>query len=232
MTYTQDNGLAELAKKIEILNSPLDIDRKRDIIVLNTTESSDNKKNDRHTRNTICHKCKQYGHTKKQCDRHNKIVKQISKLEFEKDVINELMEMFDVKQKEIDQVKKKKELKSTNPLKVNKRKRKQRDIIMKLIENLPNHLKDKKEYLIKLKDSIDIPIACIKCRKYGHHVTECGKREKAKKEKTKVKQDGVDIKPVTLQDLMTEAKILKQEIKEDNSTDIDEQNIVEIINLK
>ena len=27
-------------------------------------------------------------------------VKQISKLEFEKDVINELMEMFDVKQKE------------------------------------------------------------------------------------------------------------------------------------
>ena len=109
MTYTQDNGLAELAKKIEILNSPLDIDRKRDIIVLNTTESSDNKKNDRHTRNTICHKCKQYGHTKKQCDRYNKIVKQISKLEFEKDVINELMEMFDIKQKEIDQVKKKEE---------------------------------------------------------------------------------------------------------------------------
>ena len=32
------------------------------------------------------------------------------------------MEMFDVKQKEIDQVKKKEELKSTNPLKVNKRK--------------------------------------------------------------------------------------------------------------
>ena len=102
MTYTQDNGLAELAKKIEILNSPLDIDGKRDIIVLNTTESSDNEKNNRHTRNTICHKCKQYGHTKKQCDRHNKIVKQISKLEFEKDIINELMEMFNVKQKEIE----------------------------------------------------------------------------------------------------------------------------------
>ena len=83
-----------------------------------------------------------------------------------------------------------------------------------------------------MKDSIDIPIACFKCKKYGHHVTECGKREKTKKEKTKVKQDGVDIKSVTLQDLMTEAKILKQEIKEDNSTDIDEQNIVEIINLK
>ena len=83
-----------------------------------------------------------------------------------------------------------------------------------------------------MKDSIDIPIACIKCRKYGHHVTECGKREKAKKEKTKMKQDGTNIKPITLQYLMTEAKIVKQEIKEDNSTDIDEQNIVEIINLK
>ena len=63
----------------------------------------------------------------------------------------------------------------TNPLKVNKRKRKQKDIIMKLIDNLPNHPKDKKCYLLKLKDSIDIPIACIKCRKYGHHVTECRK---------------------------------------------------------
>ena len=61
-----------------------------------------------HTRNTICHKCKKYGHTKKQCDRHNKIVKPINKLEFEKDVINESMEMFDVKQKEIDQVTKRK----------------------------------------------------------------------------------------------------------------------------
>ena len=66
-------------------------------------------------RNTICHKCKEYGHTKKQCDIHNKIVKQISKLEFEKDVINELMEMFDVKQKEIEQVKKKKRTKINQP---------------------------------------------------------------------------------------------------------------------
>ena len=87
-----------------------------------------------------------------------------------------------------------------------------------------------------MKDSIDIPIVCFKCRKYGHHVTECGKREKAKKEKdkkekTKMKQDGVDIKPVTLQDLMIETKMVKQEIKEDNSTNIDEQNIAEIINL-
>ena len=145
--------------------------------------------------------------------------------------------MFNAKQKEIDQVTKKEELKLTNPLKVNKIKRKQKDIIMKLIDNLPNHLKDKKDYLLKLKDSIDIPIACIKCTKYGHHVTECGKGEKAKKEKdkkekTKMKQDGINIKPVTLQDLMREAKMVKQEIKEDNSTNIDEQNIAEIINLK
>ena len=85
---------------------------------------------------------------------------------------------------------------------------------MKLIDNLPNHLKDKKDYLLNLEDSIDIPIAYIKCRKYGHHATECEKGEKAKKgkdkkEKTKKKQDGIDIKPVTLQDLMTEAKIVK-----------------------
>ena len=126
--------------------------------------------------------------------------------------------MFDVKQKEIDQVNKKEELKSTNPLKVNKRKRKQKDIIMKLIDNLPNHLKDKKGYLLKLKDSIDIPIACIKCRKYGRHVTECGKgekskKEKNKKEKTKMKQDGTNIKLVTLQGLMTEAKIVNKKLK-------------------
>ena len=144
------------------------------------------------------------------------------------------MEIFNVKQKEIDQIMKNEEIKSTNPLKINKRKRKQKDIIMKLIENLPNHHKDKKEYLLKLKDSIEIPIVCIKCRNYGHHVIECekAKKEKDKKEKTKKKQDGVDKKPVTLQDLMTEAKMVKQEIKKDNSTEIDEQNIAEIINLK
>ena len=143
--------MIELTKKIEILNSPLDIDIERGITVLNTTESSDNEENDKLIRNTIYHWCKQYGHTKRQCDRHNKIVKQISKLEFEKDVINELMEMFDVKQKEIDQGKNKEELKSTNPLKVNKRKRKQKDIIMKLIDNLPNHLKDKKRLFTKFE---------------------------------------------------------------------------------
>ena len=87
--------------------------------------------NDRHTRNIICHKCKGYGHTKKQCDRHDKIVKQISKLEFEKDVINELMEIFNFKKKEIDQVTKKEELKSTNPLKVNERKGKYRKLTWK-----------------------------------------------------------------------------------------------------
>ena len=58
------------------------------------------------------------------------------------------------------------------------------------------------------------------------------KVKKDKKEKTKKKQIGIDIKLVTLQNLMTEAKMGKQEIKEDNSIDIDEQNITEIINLK
>ena len=68
MIYTQNDSLVELTKKIEILNSPLDIDRNRDITVLNNTESSDNEKTDRHIKNTNCHKCKQYGHTKKQCE--------------------------------------------------------------------------------------------------------------------------------------------------------------------
>ena len=48
MIYTKNNSLAELTKKIKILNSPLDIDRKRDIIVLNTIESLDNEKNNTH----------------------------------------------------------------------------------------------------------------------------------------------------------------------------------------
>ena len=140
---------------MKILNTPLEIDRKSDIAVLNTTELLENEKTDRHVNNIICHKCKGYGHTKKQCDRHNKNVKRISKLEFEKDIINELMDIFNVNQKEIDQVKEREELKSTNPLKINKWKRKQKDIIIKLIENLPNFHKDKKEYLLSLKDSID-----------------------------------------------------------------------------
>ena len=87
--------------------------------------------------------------------------------------------------KKRNQVDTKKELKSTKPLKVNNRKRKQKDIIIKLIDNLPNHLKDKKDYLLKLKDSIDTSIACITCKKYGYHVTDCGKEEKTKKGKTK-----------------------------------------------
>ena len=97
-----------------------------------------------------------------------------------------------------------------------------------MIENLPDRHKDKKKYLLSLKDSIDIPIVCIRCKKYGHHVTECQKKEKDKKEETKK----IDIKLVSLQDLITEAKMVKQEIKEDSSTDINEQNIAEIINLK
>ena len=57
------------------------------------------------------------------------------------------MEIFNVNKKEIDQVKKKTKLRSTNPLKVNKRKRKQKDIILKLIDNLSSHLKNKKDFL-------------------------------------------------------------------------------------
>ena len=117
---TQNDTLTELTKKMKILNTPLEIDRKSDIAVLNTTELLENEKTDRHVNNIICHKCKGYGHTKKQCDRHNKNVKRISKLEFEKDIINELMDIFNVNQKEIDQVKEREELKSTNPLKINK----------------------------------------------------------------------------------------------------------------
>ena len=80
-----------------------------------------------------------------------------------------------------------------------------------------------------MKDSIEIPIACIRCKKYGHHVIDCRKNGKDKKKKKKM------VKPVALQDLMTKAKMVKQEIKEikeENSTDINEKNIVEIINLK
>ena len=88
-----------------------------------------------------------------------------------------------------------------------------------------------------MKDSIDIPIVCIRCRKYGHHVTDSRKEEKAKKEKDKkekikMKQDKVDTKLITLQESVTKTKMVKQWIKEDNSIDINEQNITEIINLK
>ena len=50
-----------------------------------------------------------------------------------------------------------------------------------------------------------------------------------------MKKDKIDIKSVTIQDIMTKVKLVKQEIKEikeDNSTDIDEQNIAEIVNLR
>ena len=100
LTDTQDNNsFTKLTKKIETLNAALERRNiERDITVSDITESSDNEKKDRHDRNTICHKCKGYRHSKKQCDKHNKIVKQISKLDFEKDIINELMEIFNVKQ--------------------------------------------------------------------------------------------------------------------------------------
>ena len=80
-----------------------------------------------------------------------------------------------------------------------------------MIENLRDHHKDKKENLLNLKESIDIPIVCIRCKKYGHHVTKCRKKEKDKERKEKTKK--IDIKPVAVQDLMTEVKMIKQEIK-------------------
>ena len=54
---TQNNSLIELTKKMKILNTPLEIDRKRDIVVLNTTQLSDNEKIDKQMNNIICHKC-------------------------------------------------------------------------------------------------------------------------------------------------------------------------------
>ena len=187
MIYTQNDSLAELIKKIEILNSPLQ-KKEKDVAVLDITKTSDNEKTDRHVRNTICHKCKAYGHTKKKCDRHNKIIKQISKLEFEKNIIDELMGIFNVLQKEIDQVTKKTEQKSTNPLKVNKRKRKQKDIIVKLIDNLPSHLKDKKDYLLKLIKKKIIQTYLLLVLSIGNKDTMLRNVEKKKKRKEKIRK--------------------------------------------
>ena len=50
---------------MKILKTPLEIERKRNVAVLNTIELSDNEKIDRTVRNIICHKCKKDGHTKK-----------------------------------------------------------------------------------------------------------------------------------------------------------------------
>ena len=63
--YTQTDSLTELTKKMKILKTPLKIERKRNVAVLNTIELSDNEKIDRTVRNIICHKCKKEGHTKK-----------------------------------------------------------------------------------------------------------------------------------------------------------------------
>ena len=49
----QNDNLTKLTKKMKILNTPLETDRKRDIAVLNTTELSDNEKTDRHVNNTV-----------------------------------------------------------------------------------------------------------------------------------------------------------------------------------
>ena len=67
MTDTQNNNsLTKLTKRIETLNAPLERRNiERDITVLDITDSLDNEKTDRHDKNTICHKCKGYRHTKK-----------------------------------------------------------------------------------------------------------------------------------------------------------------------
>ena len=66
MTDIQDNSLAELIKKIEILNKRNIKDSiEREITVLDITDLSDNEKINRNNRYTICHKCKKYGHIKK-----------------------------------------------------------------------------------------------------------------------------------------------------------------------
>ena len=55
MDYTWDNSLVELAKKIEILNSPIEIkEMKNDIKFFEITELLDNEKPDRHIKNIIC----------------------------------------------------------------------------------------------------------------------------------------------------------------------------------
>ena len=55
----------------------------------------------------------------------------------------------------------------------------------------------------------------LSVKKYGHHVKKCRKEERAKKEKekkrkTKKKQDGVEINPITLQDLKKLKRIISQ----------------------
>ena len=122
---------------MEILNSPLEKKEiERDVAVLDIIELPDNERIDRHSRYIIFHKCKGYGHTKKQCDRHNKIAKQISKLDFEKDIINELMGIFNVNKKEIDQVKKKIEISLDDQLIDNDIKKFKQDIETEICSNL------------------------------------------------------------------------------------------------
>ena len=53
----------------------------------------------------------------------------------------------------------------------------------------PNVLNDSCPSYLTNEFLIDIPVVCIKCKKYGHHAKECGKKEKVKKERTKMKQD-------------------------------------------
>ena len=61
------------------------------------------------------------------------------------------MEIFNVNKKEIDQVKRKTKLKSTNSLKINKRKRKQKDIIIKLIKKFTGFPQRQERIFTKFK---------------------------------------------------------------------------------
>ena len=109
------------------------------------------------------------------------------------------MEIFNVHKKEIDQVKKKIELRSTNPLKVNKRKRKQKDIIIKLIDNLPNHLKDKKDYFLQTYllfvlsvGNMDTMLWNVENKKKLRKRKKKLRKKKIRKERKKKKHDYTD----------------------------------------
>ena len=66
MTDTQDNNFNKINQKDRNYKCTLRKKKYRKrLTVLDITGSSDNEKTNRHDRNTICHKCKGYGHTKK-----------------------------------------------------------------------------------------------------------------------------------------------------------------------
>ena len=88
---TQNDSLTELTKKIKILNTPLQIDKNRDITVLNTTELSNIEETDRHVSNTICHKCNKYGHHVTDYRKEEKDKKEKIKIKIKQVNLQELM---------------------------------------------------------------------------------------------------------------------------------------------